>query len=134
MIQLAYLKNGDEDVLIIWILAVASFLCLAVLLIAYVCYRMAFFAPRHKHTPGDGIDIPEGEIYEPFRKPMEQWAREVRAMPHEAFSITSFDGLTLWGKYYEYAPGSPIELMFHGYRGTAGQISFSAVSRWAEAR
>ena len=33
--------------------------------------------------------------------------------------ITSFDGLKLRGKYYEYAPGAPIELMFHGYRGTA---------------
>jgi len=43
----------------------------------------------------------------------------MRAMPHEDVQITSFDGLTLCGKYYEYAPSAPIELMFHGYRGTA---------------
>lgn len=101
-----------------WILGIAVFLTAAVLVIAYICYRMAFYAkPR---TPlGDKIEIPEGEIYEPFREPMERWAREVRAMPCESFSITSFDGLTLTGKYYEYAPGAPIELMFHGYRGSA---------------
>ena len=126
---MAYLKNGDEEVLTIWILAVAAFLCLAVLLIAYVCYGMAFFAQRHKNAPSDGIGIPEDEIYEPFRKPMEQWAREVRAMPHEAFSIKSFDGLTLWGKYYEYAPGAPIELMFHGYRGSAERDLSGGVQR-----
>jgi len=42
-----------------------------------------------------------------------------RATPHEDVEIISFDGLKLRGKYYEYAPGAPIELMFHGYRGTA---------------
>ena len=33
-------------------------------------------------------------------------------------SITSFDGLTLRGKYYEYEKGAPIELLMHGYRGS----------------
>jgi dipeptidyl aminopeptidase/acylaminoacyl peptidase len=45
--------------------------------------------------------------------------RESRATPYEEVEITSFDGLKLRGRYYEYAPGAPIELMFHGYRGTA---------------
>lgn len=105
---------------ILWILVgVASVLTLAALVVSYICYRIAFFVPKRNNLPSDGIDIPEGEIYEAFRAPMEAWAREVRAMPHEAVSITSFDGLTLYGKFYEYAPGAPIELMFHGYRGNA---------------
>ena len=29
------------------------------------------------------------------------------------------DDFSLCGKYYEYAPGAPIELMFHGYRGNS---------------
>ena len=89
-----------------------------VLTVSYICYRIAFYAPKRKPM-GDAIQIPEGEIYEVFRTPMEQWAKEVRAMPHEEMSIVSFDGLTLCGNYYEYAPGAPIELMFHGYRGNA---------------
>ena len=93
-------------------------ICALLLIITYICYRMAFYAPGRKPM-GDAIEIPEGEIYEVFREPMERWAREVRAMPHETFSIRSFDGLALYGNYYEYAPGAPIELMFHGYRGSA---------------
>ena len=55
--------------------------------------------------------------------------KEVRALPHEDVSITSFDGLTLRGKYYEYAPGAPIELMFHGYRGSAERDLCGGVQR-----
>lgn len=40
-------------------------------------------------------------------------------MPHRDVSITSFDELKLVGKYYELEKGAPIEIMFHGYKGTA---------------
>ncbi len=76
-----------------------------------------------------GIDLPVGDLYEPFRKSMENWAREARAMPHEEVSITSFDGLTLRGIYYEFAPGAPIELMFHGYRGNSERDLSGGVQR-----
>ena len=102
---------------------------LAVLIIAYICFRMAFFVPRRETIQSDVIDIPEGEIYEPFREKMEHWAREVRSMPHEDLWITAFDGLRLHGKYYEYAPGAPIELMFHGYRGNAERDLSGGVQR-----
>lgn len=105
--------------MIYWILGALAFLVLAVLLIAYVCYRIAFRAKPQKPASADVIELPYGEIYEAFREPMERWAKQTRAMPHEEFSITSFDGLTLYGKFYEYAPNAPIELMFHGYRGNA---------------
>ena len=111
----------------ITILGIILFL---ILLTAYVCFRMAFYAPRKKETPpSDVIDIPEGEIYEVFREDMEKWAREVRAMPREDMEITSFDGLTLHGKFYEFAPGAPIELMFHGYRGSAERDLSGGVQR-----
>lgn len=111
-----------------WILGIAVFLAAAVLVIAYICYRMAFYA-KPRQPLGDQIEIPLGRIYEPFRDSMEKWARETRAMPCEEVSITSFDGLTLTGKYYEYAPGAPIELMFHGYRGSAERDLSGGVQR-----
>lgn len=105
---------------LIWILlGIAAVLCLLVILGAYICYRMAFYSPKRKPKDPDVIEIPEGEIYEVFRESMENWARMTRAMPHEDVEIRSFDGLTLRGKFYEYAPGAPIELMLHGYRGCA---------------
>ena len=98
---------------------------LAVLLTAYVCFRMAFYVPVRKEIPV----LPEGEVYQPFHAAMAAWAEEVRAMPHEEFAITSFDGLTLHGKFYEYAPGAPMELMFHGYRGSAERDLSGGVQR-----
>ncbi|MBQ6839708.1 MAG: alpha/beta hydrolase [Oscillospiraceae bacterium] len=111
---------------------IALWILLAVLLfvalIAYICFRMAYYVPdKTKIRPE--YEMPPGKIYEPYYDQMRKWMEEVRAMPSQDFSIRSFDGLTLWGKYYEYAPGAPIELMFHGYRGTAERDLCGGVQR-----
>lgn len=111
------------------ILAAVAAVTLVVLLVSFICYRMAFYAERKEAPPPDRIDIPQGEIYEPYRESMEKWTRQTRSMPHEQMQILSFDGLTLQGKYYEFAPGAPIELMFHGYRGTAERDLSGGVQR-----
>lgn len=114
----------------LWVvLGTSCLLAVAVFAIAYVCFRMAFYVPSRKPAPTDKVDIPEGEIYAPFRESMEKWAWETRGMPCEDMAITSFDGLTLRGKYYEYAPDAPIELMFHGYRGNAERDLCGGVQR-----
>ena len=115
--------------IVLWILAVAAFLAAAAVLIAWICYRMAFYSPDRRISPDDPIATPEGEIYEVFKEQMEAWTREARAMDRESVSITSFDGLKLTGKYYEYSPDSPIELMFHGYRGNAERDLSGGVQR-----
>lgn len=115
---------------LLWILAgIIAFLLLTVLLIIYICYRLAFYVPNRSLEPSDHIPIPEGEIYEPYRERMEFWAREARSMPQEKVSITSFDGLTLRGTYYEFSPEAPIELMFPGYRGNAERDLSGGVQR-----
>lgn len=101
------------------VLVIAAAAALMTAAIAYVCYRMAFYNPKQKNVDPERIDIPEGEIYEVFRERMTQWVRWTRSLPREDVEIRSFDGLTLRGKYYEYSPGAPMELMFHGYRGNA---------------
>lgn len=107
--------------LFLTLLSIVVVIGVLVLLISYICFRMAFYVPRNKpeYMDSDVIKIPKGKIYEPYRASMEQWIREARAMPKEEISITSFDGLKLRGCYYEFAPDAPIELMFHGYRGNA---------------
>jgi len=97
--------------------------------ISYGCFRMAFYVPRKRPKPKEEYPIPEGDIYEPFRELMVGWIKEVRQLPYEPVEIRSFDGLTLTGKYYEYAPGAPIELMFHGYRGNAERDLCGGVQR-----
>ena len=110
----------------LWILLGLSVL---VLLICLVCFYMAFYSPKRKPMGPNEFSIPDGEIYEPFRDKMVTWIKEVREMPHEDVSIRSFDGLTLRGKFYEFAPGAPIELMVHGYRGNSERDMGGGVQR-----
>ena len=112
--------------LIFWILLALAAL---VVLIAYICFRMAYYVPSHGPVGSDEYPIPDGDIYEPYREKMVNWMKQTRQLPHEDFYITSFDGLKLHGRYYEYAPGAPIELMFHGYRGNAERDLCGGVQR-----
>lgn len=105
------------------------FLAAAVLLIAYICFRMAFFAVRKEKTDPEYIDLPAGKAYEPYHEAMTRWTKELRALPKEHVTVRSFDGLTLHGDFYEYAPGAPMEIMFHGYRGTAERDLSGGVHR-----
>lgn len=99
-----------------WILGgVIAFVIFAILVASYICFYMIFLA--HKPKVPEEFPIPDGEIYEPYREEMVSWIKQIRALPHRDVEVTSFDGLTLRGRFFEYAPGAPIELMFHGYRG-----------------
>ncbi len=113
----------------IWIF-LGGLLLLAALFfgVTYICFRMAFFVDRKK-ARRDDIELPDGEIYEPYHEQMINWTKETRQMPSKEFSIVSFDGLKLYGKFYEFENGAPIELMFHGYRGTAERDLSGAVQR-----
>ncbi len=106
-------------------------LCLVavVLAISYICFRMAFYVKKKAVIGPNDFPIPEGEIYEPHRAQMVAWMKEVRALPHRECWITSHDGLKLYGKYYECAPGAALELMFHGYRGNAERDLCGGVQR-----
>ena len=111
---------------ILWILLGLAALCL---IISYICFRMAFFVPEKIIIGPDDYPIPDGEIYEPYREQMVAWMKEVRALPCREITTVSHDGLTLYGKYYECAPNAPLEIMFHGYRGSAERDLAGGVQR-----
>ena len=113
----------------LWVaLGVTAVLLTAVLIISYICFRMAFLAQPRNPDP-NAIELPEGEIYEAYREPMTRWILETRAMEHELVEITSFDGLTLRGKFFPRQPQDPIEIMFHGYRGSSERDMPGGVQR-----
>jgi len=112
--------------IIVWIIVI---LALLILLSSYVCFFLTFYVTKKQHTPREEFSIPPGKVYEPHREKMVNWMKEARSMAHEEFSITSFDGLKLCAKYYEYAPGAPIELMFHGYRGNSERDLCGGIQR-----
>ena len=111
------------------LLGIILALAAIVLLISYICFRIAFYVPKKNIIGPDDYPIPDGEIYEPYREQMVSWMKEIRALPYRSCQILSHDGLKLYGKYYEYAPDAPLELMFHGYRGSAERDLCGGVQR-----
>lgn len=116
---------------ILWIvLGAVAAVSAVVILAAFICFRIAFYVPdRKKSNEICEVIFPDGEVYKPYKPMMEKWVEETKALPCEEFNITSFDGLTLHGKYYEFKKGAPIELMLHGYRGSPERDLCGGVQR-----
>ena len=112
-----------------WLVGVLAAVLVLIVLIAYLCFRMAFYISNKEKKENALRVVPPGEEYLPYQDRMTAWNREVKALPCETFTIESFDGLRLQGKYYEKFPGAPIELMFHGYRGNARRDLCGGVQR-----
>lgn len=112
----------------LWIiLGVAAFVAIASVVIAYTCFLRVFRFKKVKET--EEYPIPEGEAYEEYRDQMIEWVKEARERPHKEYSVKSFDGLTLYGNYYEYSKDAPIDILFHGYRGTAERDLSGGIAR-----
>jgi len=90
---------------------------LGLLALCRAAYHMAFYAsPRQR---GKGIPLPGGEQYAAVKHITGPLAREMEALPFEQLYIRSRDALTLAGRYYHAADGAPLQIQFHGYRGSA---------------
>jgi len=115
--------------ILLYIFLATAVICGIVLTASYICYRLAFFS-KPRVPLGDGeYDIPTGKGYDELRDQMIAWVDTKRSLPYEEITVTSFDGLTLRGKYYEFTPGAPVELLFHGYRGSAERDLSGAIER-----
>lgn len=104
----------------------------AVLSASGLIFLKIFYSFRKKAGDPEEISLPEGAIYEPHHEQIRSWIREIRAMDRKDVSITSFDGLRLHGRYYEYKKGAPTEILFHGYRGNAERDLCGGVHRCFE--
>lgn len=111
------------------LIGIAAGVGFVTILIALFCFLKVFYSPKRKPLQENEFHYPPGKEYEPFYEQMTAWMKDVRSRPQEAVSVTSFDGLTLRGAYYEYSPDSPIELLFHGYQGTAERDLSGGVER-----
>lgn len=100
-----------------------------ILCISYYCFKRVFYSPDRLPLQEGEFQLPPGDICEEHQRAMIGWMKETREMPCERVSITSFDGLTLRGKYYECKKGAPIELLFHGYQGNSERDLCGGVQR-----
>ena len=88
-----------------------------ILLVSYISYRLAFYAP--KRLPEGEVSMPVGEQYEAHRPGISKFVDEMLSRPFEAVTITSHDGKKLYARYYHVADGAPLQIFFHGYKSSA---------------
>jgi pimeloyl-ACP methyl ester carboxylesterase len=82
----------------------------------YIIYHIVFSARRKKQR--NIYDLPREVNTPEIREKILWFITELNALPYEQVCITSRDGLTLYGKYYHNKDGAPLDICFHGYRGT----------------
>lgn len=123
-----YFMLGDYMDWYFIVLIILVSLLFLVLLISFVCFMMAFFS-RNKKNKTNKIIIPNNDFYNGYREEIIQDIKDVRKYNYTEYSIISFDGLKLYGRYFEKVKGAPIELMFHGYRGSSERDLSTGVKR-----
>lgn len=109
-------------------LIVLSIIILLILFITYICFKLTFYS-KNKPAKNDEIKLPDDEIYNTYKDIIINDIKEARTLPFKEFFIKSFDGLTLYGKYYEQKKDAPIEIMFHGYRGSGERDLSTGIRR-----
>ena len=114
------------------LLGCLSALIVISLIASLICFFRIFYVKEENKRPKSEFDIPEGEVYEKHREGMISWMKAVRAMDAEELSVVSFDGLRLYGRFYEHGGEGPIEIMLHGYRGNAERDLSGGVLRAKE--
>ena len=100
-----------------------------IFLISFVCFLLTFYSKKRKTLKDDEFVLYPGKVYEEFHPKMLSWMKENRKREKEVIKITSFDGLTLYGEYYECKKGAPIEILFNGYRGDPERDMSGAIER-----
>ena len=99
-----------------WLILPAALLLGAAALVV-CCFFKCFFALNNK-IPDPYCNL-HGEQYHAVRDKIFECTRKMDEEPFEPVYITSYDGLKLFGRYYHYAEGAPLKIIFHGYRGLA---------------
>ncbi len=91
---------------------------------AFFTYRICFHSPKKRR--GDAFDPVPGAQFDAVQDVMFGSMRIMERTQCEYLKMTAHDGKQLSARYYESAPGAPLILAFHGYRGFALRDSAGA--------
>ena len=109
-------------------LIIVLFLTVCFFLGCYICFRITFYNSNKDKTP-KRYQMPPGKVYLPYYDKLLSWMKAEENAKSERVTVTSYDGLTLTGTYYENFKGAPVEIMFHGYRGNAKRDMCGGINR-----
>lgn len=112
------------------LLIVLVSLILLFFLSSYICFLIVFYISKKskRSYKEDEYDIPVGKDYLPHKDLLISWMKDLRKTEYKEAHTTSFDGLNLYGRYYD-CGGEVIEIMFHGYRGNAERDLCGGIKR-----
>ncbi|MBE6806963.1 MAG: alpha/beta hydrolase [Ruminococcaceae bacterium] len=110
-------------------LYVALGLVALLLVVAFGCFWLTFYNPTLTDKRRAAQQFPPGRVYQPYHGVLRRWTEELDATPYEPMEVTTPDGLTLRGRYYELTPDTPVEILFHGYRGFSERDMAGALER-----
>lgn len=99
------------------IIVIVAILFIFLLAASYLAYRKAFYVSQNSKEKS--CTIPSGEQYERVKDEILSLVKEMDALTYESISITAFDGIELYARYYHVCDGAPLHIQFHGYRGLA---------------
>lgn len=94
--------------------AVLGVLLLSVLIASYYAYKSAFW------SRGSAKQVKEyfkKDCFSPLEEKIATLVNEVEGDAFEDMYVTSYDGLKLHARYYEFKKGAPVHILMHGYKG-----------------
>lgn len=98
-------------------LTVFAVLAIISLIIARIIFKMAFFAIPDPNA--NNYVVADNKQCQDNRDFMLSIIKELDDIPYEPVTVTSHDGLKLFGRYYHVTDGAPVHIEFHGYRSMA---------------
>lgn len=84
---------------------------------ALYAYKTAYYSPDKGRD--DEYLLPTQEQYVDYVDALKHFIDVLREVPYEPVTVTATDGKTLFGRYYHVRWGAPVQIQFHGYRGSA---------------
>ena len=102
---------------------------LFIFLVPYICYKMAFYISDAEKLKNYNFVYPLDKLYTQYMDKMIAYIENSKKLPHQECSITSFDELKLYAKFYEYKKGATIEIMMPGYKGNAERDLSGGIER-----
>jgi hypothetical protein len=95
----------------------ATILILLSVVISIYFFRACFYSANKKQR--DLYGPLNGEQFQEVQATIYNNSRLMEEVEFEPVTIQSFDGLTLFGRYYHQKDGAPGKIVFHGYRSVA---------------
>ena len=92
------------------------FSVIVLILVSSFFVYLFVFHRKKEGDPGEVMDDPQYKVY---REETRAMVDKLKARAFEEVHIISFDGLRLFGRWYEGKKDSPVAVLCHGYNGSA---------------